>query len=127
MQKITILGHMGKDPEQRSTKNGVTLLTFSVAVNYSKNNTTWYDVVIWEKKRPLFSAIMPHLSKGSKVIIGGTLMPVRIYTNKMGESTAQLSIEPDFINFAPSAKKEEGTGSPSVFEKKEDTQEDVPF
>lgn len=127
MQKITILGHMGKDPEQRSTKNGVNLLTFSVAVKYNKNNTIWYDVVIWEKKRPIFSSILPHLSKGSKVIIGGTLLPVNLYSSKTGETRAQLSVDPDYITFGPSAKKEEGDGKPSVFEKEGETQEELPF
>ena len=124
MQKLTIMGHMGKDPEERSTKNGMKLLTFSVAVKYNKNNTIWYDVVIWEKKRALFSTILPHLSKGSKVIVGGTLLPVNIYTPQNGEPRAQLSVDPDYITFGPSAKKEEGT-APSVF--KEEKEEELPF
>ena len=42
-----ILGHVGKDPEQRTTASGKSLISFSVA-NKRGEKTDWFDITRWE-------------------------------------------------------------------------------
>lgn len=116
MQKLTILGNMGKDPEKRSTQTGVQVVSFSLAVNIKKDLTVWYEVTIWEHKIPIFERILPHLKKGTRLIIGGSLMPVEMYRANDGNMRTKLRIEPDYIQFAGGGKDEKKEEGASVFD-----------
>lgn len=116
MQKLTILGNMGKDPEERTTQTGVRVISFSLAVNIKKDTTVWYEVTIWEHKIPIFERILPHLKKGTRLIIGGTLMPVEMYKAQNGDMRTKLRIEPDYLQFAGGGRDEKKEESRSVFD-----------
>jgi len=48
LNQITIVGHLGKDPEQRTTQNGTAVANFSVAVSdREKVNGEWQDSTEW--------------------------------------------------------------------------------
>ena len=55
LNKVQIIGHLGKDPEMRYTPSGKPVTTFSVAVSRSwnsadgerHNETEWFNVVAW--------------------------------------------------------------------------------
>ena len=57
LNKVMLIGNLGKDPEMRYTKNGDAVTTFSLAVNRSyagdaggrKEETEWFNVVTWNK------------------------------------------------------------------------------
>jgi single-strand DNA-binding protein len=115
MHTITTIGHLGKDPEERVTTNGLKLITFSLAVQIAKDKTIWYDCNIWDEKMALFSGIIPHLKKGSKVLVMGDLSTPEIFQTKTGEAKIKNKIQPFSIKFVPSGdKKEEGKPSPSA-------------
>ena len=69
MQKITIIGNLTHDPETRSTQSGVTVCTFTVAVNrrFAKQDgskeTDYFRVNAW---RSLGENCSRYLSKGKK-------------------------------------------------------------
>jgi len=108
MQKVTLVGNLGKDPEERSTASGKDLITFSLAVKSGKEETVWYDCVIWEKRKPMFQGLIPHLKKGSRVIIGADLKTPVIYESQNGPMI-KMSCEPFYINFVGSPEKKEST------------------
>ena len=80
LNKVMLIGNLGKDPEMRYTANGRAVTTFSLAVNRSygggpggderKEETEWFTVVTWEK---LAELIGQHLQKGRKVYVEGRL------------------------------------------------------
>lgn len=81
VNKIIIIGHLGKDPEIRTTNNGNKVATFSVAT--SKNwkdkdsgekhsKSEWHRVVCWSKSL-IDAVIQPYCKKGSKVYVEGTM------------------------------------------------------
>ena len=78
LNKVMIIGNLGKDPEMRFTPNGSPVTTFSVAVGRTynttegerKTETEWFNVVTWNK---LAEQCNQFLSKGRLVYIEGRL------------------------------------------------------
>lgn len=66
-----LVGNLGKDPESRHTSGGKLVVTFSVATSEKRGGeeqTTWHNIVVWEK---LAEICEKYLRKGSKVYIQG--------------------------------------------------------
>ncbi len=78
LNKVMIIGHLGRDPEMRYTPSGRPVTTFSVATNRSWNTsdgerhteTEWFNVVAWGS---LAEICKQHLNKGQQVYIEGRL------------------------------------------------------
>lgn len=114
MQKITLLGSIGRDLEERTTKTGIKLVSFSLAVNPKKDQVVWYQCKIWENKMVLFKHLMPYLKKGSRVLVCGDLKTPETYEGKDGSIKIRLEVEPNFINFVGAPKKEDTDSSKSA-------------
>ncbi|MBC8503772.1 MAG: single-stranded DNA-binding protein [Anaerolineales bacterium] len=82
LNKVTIIGHLGRDPEMRYTPSGRPVTTFSVATNRSwttsdgerKTDTEWFNVVAWNK---LAEICNQYLVKGQQVYVEGRLQSRR--------------------------------------------------
>lgn len=78
LNKVMIIGNLGRDPEMRYTPSGRPVTTFSVATSRSWNTsegekrveTEWFNVVAWSS---LAEICKQHLSKGQQVYIEGRL------------------------------------------------------
>jgi single-strand DNA-binding protein len=79
VNKVQLLGNVGKEPEYKTLPSGVTLCTFSIGTNESykdkttdewKSNTEWHNLECW---RGLADLANKHLHKGTKVYIEGKL------------------------------------------------------
>ena len=88
VNKITLIGNLGKDPDIRTLENGTKVCTFSLATNENfkdKNDnwqtvTDWHNIVAW---RYLADKAERELKKGSLVYIEGK-MTYRKFTDKEG-------------------------------------------
>ncbi len=88
LNKVILIGRLGKDPEMRYTPQGVAVTTFNVATNESYKdregkeveNTEWHRIVTWRK---LAEICGQYLKKGSLVYIEGKLK-TRTYDDKDG-------------------------------------------
>ena len=88
LNKIMLIGNLGKDPEMNVTSDGTPFTRFSLAVNRRsksssgerKEETDWFNVVAW---RQLAETCNTYLHKGSKVYIEGRINS-RKYTDKDG-------------------------------------------
>ena len=82
LNKVMIIGHLGRDPEMRYTPSGRPVTTFSVATNRSwstsdgerRTDTEWFNVVAWNK---LAEICNQYLTKGQQVYIEGRLQSRR--------------------------------------------------
>lgn len=82
LNKVMIIGHIGREPEMRYTPSGRPVTTFTVATNRSWNSadgehhseTEWFNVVTWGS---LAEVCKQHLSKGLQVYIEGRLQSRR--------------------------------------------------
>ncbi|HNT23395.1 MAG TPA: single-stranded DNA-binding protein [Anaerolineales bacterium] len=78
LNKVQIIGNLGKEPETRSTPTGKNVTSFSVAVNRrwkdasgdAKEATDWFNVEAWAR---LGEVCKEHLHKGSLVYIEGRM------------------------------------------------------
>jgi single-strand DNA-binding protein len=94
LNKIMLIGNLGRDPEMNYTTGGKAVTKFSLAVSRrmkdaetgeNREETTWFSVIAWER---LADTCFQYLHKGSKVFIEGRMVS-RKYTNKDGvEATA---------------------------------------
>lgn len=78
LNKVMIIGNLGKDPEMRYTPNGSPVTNFSVAVSRrsktpegeNREETEWFRVTCWEK---LAETANTYLTKGKQVYVEGRL------------------------------------------------------
>jgi single-strand DNA-binding protein len=88
VNKVILIGNLGKDPELRYTSAGVAVATFSVATNESwkdpegntQERTQWHNIVAWRK---LAEICGEYLKKGSRIFLEGRLQ-YRSYDDKNG-------------------------------------------
>jgi single-strand DNA-binding protein len=107
LNKIMLIGNLGRDPEMNYTSSGKAVTKFSLAVSRrmkdaesgeNREETTWFTIVAWEG---LADTCFKYLHKGSKVYIEGR-MTSRKYVNKDGvEVTAWEVIARDMEMLDP--------------------------
>ena len=88
VNKVTLIGNLGRDPEVRNTQNGDKIVNLSLATSETwkdkntgerKEKTEWHRVVIFNDR--LADVAEKYLSKGSKVYLEGALQ-TRKWTDK---------------------------------------------
>ncbi len=106
LNKIMLIGNLGKDPEMNVTQDGTPFTRFTLAVNRRvkantgerREETEWFNIVAW---RQLAETCNTYLHKGSKVYIEGRVQQ-RKYTGKDGlERTAFDVIATDMEMLTP--------------------------
>ena len=81
LNRTIIMGRIAADLEQRVTKDGKAVLSFTVAVNsYGKDDPEWIDCVAWGKTAEF---ICKYFKKGSQIALEGHLH-TRDYEDKNG-------------------------------------------
>lgn len=78
VNKVILVGNVGKDPEIRHLDSGIAVASFSLATSESYNakngervtNTEWHNIVLW---RGLADVVEKYVKKGSKLYIEGKI------------------------------------------------------
>ena len=99
INKVILVGNLGKDPEIRHLENNVTVATFPLATSESykdKNGnrvdkTEWHNIVMW---RGLAEVAEKYVKKGQMVYIEGKLR-TRNYQDKEGQQRYTTEIVAD--------------------------------
>lgn len=133
MNKLTIIGNLTRDPEHKTTKDGVSLCDFTVAVNRrgSGDNQTadFFKITAW---RGLGDICAKHLTKGKKVAVVGPVS-VNTYTGSDGKARANMEVTAEEVEFLtprgsagePAAKPVDGPEAAAGFVEVDDA--DLPF
>ena len=103
MNKITIIGHLGRDPEMRYTPQGTAVTDFSVATSrrYTdsggerREETDWFRVSAWNR---LAEQCNQYLQKGSLVYVEGRLH-VRTYEANDGSTRFSSDVFANEVRF----------------------------
>jgi single-strand DNA-binding protein len=91
VNKVTLLGNVGRDPEIRSTQGGNRIANFSIATSETwkdknsgekKERTEWHRIVIFNDG--LVGVVDKYVRKGSKLYIEGSLQ-TRKWTDQQGQ------------------------------------------
>ena len=97
VNKVMLIGNLGKDPEVRHLDSGVAVANFSLATTESYNNkqgervnqTEWHNIVMW---RGLADIAEKYLKKGNSVYIEG-----KIHTRKWEDKEGNTRYSTDII------------------------------
>lgn len=119
LNKVTLIGNLGADPEVRFTPGGQAVANFNIATNErwtSKNTgqpeerTEWHRIVVWGKQA---ENCRDYLSKGRQVYIEGRLQ-TRKWEDKQGQTRYTTEIVADrvlFLGAGPNSEQRERTSA----------------
>mgnify|MGYP002634553104 CR=1 FL=1 len=119
VNKVFLIGNLGKDPEYKTTQQGTSVCSFSVATSTKGANgqeeTSWHNITTWEKTA---DNCHKFLRKGSKVCVEGRLK-YSMY-EKDGAKVYRTDIVGERVTFLSSVAREEGdsTQAPKSFDEK---------
>ena len=106
MNNVCIIGNITKDIELRTTNNGKSVTTVSIAFNDGygdKQQTHFFDVMAWEKQA---ENLAKYCQKGSKIAIHGKLIQQN-WETQQGEKRNKVLINAINITFLDSKKTQE--------------------
>lgn len=111
VNKVTLIGNLGRDPELRRLESGAAVVKFSIATNENykdksgewQTQTEWHDIVAW---RELAEQAERVFKKGSMVYVEGKLTH-RKYTDANGIDRYATEI---VANYMRALDRREGTG-----------------
>jgi len=100
VNKVILIGHLGKDAETRFTPAGIAVTSFSVATNRRwkdqqtgewKEETDWAKVVLWRQEN-----LANYLTKGKQIYVEGRLQ-TRSYDDKDGKKQYMTEVVADEV------------------------------
>ena len=123
LNKIMIIGNLGRDPEMRYTPSGKPVTTFSVATSRTwstsdgekREETEWFNVVAWSS---LAEICKQYLTKGQQVYIEGRLQ-TRHWDDQEGNKHTSVEIVANEMIIL-SERREAGDGSTESESSEED-------
>ena len=103
VNKVILVGNLGKDPEVRYTQTGSAVANFSIATSEQWNDrdgkkqerTEWHNIVVWGKQAEHCGQ---YLSKGRQVYVEGSIR-TRSYDDKSGNKRYITEIVAQRIQF----------------------------
>ncbi len=126
LNKVQIIGNLGRDPEMRYTPNGKPVTSFTVAVTRSwvkpegerAEKTEWFNVIAWER---LAEICNQYLTKGSAVYVEGRL-ETRSWDGEDGQKHFRTEIVAnEVIMLDKRGRTEEELGEPASEATADDT------
>lgn len=113
LNKVMLIGNVGKDPEVRHLESGATTASFTLATTErykdkngeTKDQTEWHNIVCW---RALADLVEKYVRKGSQLYIEGRIR-TRSYTDRDGNTRYITEITAD--NLQMLGRKESGTST----------------
>ena len=114
VNKVILLGHLGKDAETKFTPNGVSRSTFSLATSRRwkdqasgewKDETDWHNIIMWRAEN-----LAAYLLKGKQVYIEGRLQ-TRSWDDKDGKKNYMTEIVVDELILLGGRGGDSGGGS----------------
>ncbi len=117
VNKVILIGHLGRDAETKFTQSGVAMTRFSVATNRRikdsqtgewRDETDWVNVVLWRQEN-----LAQYLQKGKQVYVEGRIQ-TRSYEDKDKKKVYATEVVADDVILLSGggAPREEGAMSP---------------
>lgn len=144
INKVIIVGNLGKDPELRHTPQGQAVCNFSIATSESwtdkggqkQERTEWHRVVVWGKLGELCGK---YLAKGRQVYVEGKLQ-TRAWDDKDGQKRYTTEVVANTVQFLGGAQGasrgasdfgqgggSDPFGAPPNFDEGQPSSDDIPF
>ena len=136
LNKVMLIGHLGKDPEMQYLEGNIALAKFSLATSESfkdkagnwTDKTEWHNIIMW---RGLAETAEKYLKKGSFVYIEGKIQN-RSWDDKDGNKRYITEIRADRMNMLdrkPTDQSSDTISSPSMTSESDSDviEDDLPF
>ena len=115
VNKVILVGNLGRDPEVRYTPGGQAVANFTVATNEAwtdksgqkQERTEWHRIVVWGKQAELCGE---YLTKGRQVYLEGRLQ-TREWTNKEGAKQYTTEVVANQVVFLSGGERGQGRGA----------------
>ena len=97
VNRVILIGNLGRDPEVRYTQNGTAVANFTLATNEvwtdkggeRQERTEWHRIVVWGKQAEI---VREHLSKGKQVYVEGSIQ-TRQWDDREGNKRTTTEIK----------------------------------
>lgn len=144
VNKVILIGNLGKDPEVRHLENGAVVANFPIATSESyldkttnerKEITDWHNIVVW---RGLAEVVEKYVRKGTKVYVEGKLK-TRQWQDAEGNTRYTTEVVADNLTMLSRADQVQSGNTPNysaegtpttpskIEELLSDTPDDLPF
>lgn len=141
LNKVLLIGNLGKDPETFEFEGGGMIVRFSLATSETYKNregqeveqTEWHNVVV--RRRGLAEVCARYLKKGQKIYLEGKLR-TRQYTDKEGQVKYTTEVYMDEMTMltpredssrGPAPVAQSGSPKPAASDPVQDGEDDLPF
>ena len=130
INKVILIGNLGRDPELRRLENGAAVAKFSIATNESykdksgewQNLTEWHEIIVWRAAAERAEAT---LKKGMQVYIEGKLTH-RTWQDKDGNNRKTTEVVANTFR-ALGKKESSGSGNSGYFPAATDEHQDTQY
>lgn len=106
MNKVILIGNVGREPEMRFTPTGKPVTSFSLAVNkkyQDQESTIWFSITTWEK---LAETCNQYVFKGMKIMVEGAI-ELEEWDGQDGQKQSKLKVTASNIEFLSKQNKNE--------------------
>jgi single-strand DNA-binding protein len=125
VNQVILMGRLTRDPEQRTTGTGKTIVSFSIAVDRGgqDDEADFFNINAWEK---LGELVMQYLTKGRRVLVQGRLRQDRWDDKETGKKQSRVEVTASDVTFldGPSGNNADAS-EPSAPSSKSKKTEDV--
>ncbi|MEN3027249.1 MAG: single-stranded DNA-binding protein [Chlorobiota bacterium] len=118
LNKVMLIGNVGREPELRYTPEGVPVVTFRLAMTEVRRgrdgsvreHTEWHTIVAW---RELAEVVHRIVQRGSRVYVEGRLH-TREFEDRSGNRRREVEIWADTMLLLDRRPRDSGEGSPTA-------------
>jgi single-strand DNA-binding protein len=126
INQVIIMGRLTRDPEQRTTPSGKTVVRFSLAVDRQGNEDAadFFDVTAWEK---LGELVVQYVTKGRRVLVQGRLRQDSWDDKETGKKRSRVEVVATDVTFldGPNGDAAPAAASANHSESQDVTIEDI--
>src|SRR5437016_13704527 len=117
VNKVILVGNLGKDPEVKYTPSGTAVAKFSLATNERykdkagewQDRTEWHNIVAWQRMAEI---VGEYVKKGSKIYIEGRLQTSSWDDKESGQKKYRTEVIANDLVLLSGRGEEGGGGSP---------------
>jgi single-strand DNA-binding protein len=122
LNKVILIGNMAADPELKQTTSGISVCSFSIAVNrkFAKEGEQSCDFITIQTWRQTAEFVTRYFKKGKPILVCGQLQ-VRTWTDSQGNKRYATEVVADEVSFvdksesSTEAKPQPSTYTPSAY------------
>ena len=118
INQVILMGRLTRDPEQRTTTSGRTVVSFSIAVDRQTQDdqADIFDVTAWEK---LGELVMQYLSKGRRVLVQGRLRQDSWEDKETGKRRSRIEVVASDVTFLDGPSGDTASSTANISTKEE--------